>query len=145
VGKNAPEDANQGEEPMARKRYTTDLTDAQWERVRPVLEEYHPREHRNREHSLREILDALFYKLRTGCQWRNLPGDLPPYSTVSDYFHRWRKNGLLERLHATLRAEVRAQAGREEQPSAGSLDSQSAKSTEKGGSQARLGSMEPSG
>ena len=123
---------------MRRKRYTTDLTDAQWKLVAPLLHDYHPREHWNREHTLREILNAIFYRLRTGCQWRHLPGDLPPYSTVSDYFHRWRKCGLLARLHDTLRLQVRVQAGKEPQPSAGSLDSQSAKSTEKGGRPARL-------
>lgn len=130
---------------MSRKRYTTDLTDAQWALLEPLLHESHCPERWNREHSLREILNAIFYRLRTGCQWRNLPGDFPPYSTVSDYFHTWRKNGLLERLHATLREQVRVQEGRDPQPSAGSLDSQSVKSTEKGGRKARLGSMEASG
>jgi len=93
----------------------------------------------NRAHSLREILNAIFYRLRTGCPWRDLPHDLPPYSTVSDYFHRWHKNGLWVRLHATLREQVRTRAGRAAQPSAGSLDSQSTQSTEKGGRPARLG------
>lgn len=130
---------------MSRSRYSTDLTDAEWALVAPIIEEKHAPDRWNREHPLREILNALFYKLRTGCQWRNLPHDLPPYSTVSDYFHRWRKNGLLDRLHAALREQVRQQVGKEPQPSAGSLDSQTAKSTEKGGSPARSGSMAANG
>ncbi len=122
---------------MSRKQYRTDLTDAQWDLVAPILHEYHPSTHWNRAHPLREILNAIFYRLRTGCPWRDLPGDLPPYSTVSDYFHRWRKAGVWDRLHATLREQVRQQAGKGPQPHAGSLDSQSVKSTEKGGAPAR--------
>ncbi len=128
-----------------RQRYDTDLTDAQWALVAPFLEAQHQPEHWKREHSLREILDALFYKLRTSCQWRNLPHDLPPWSTVHYYFRQWRRNGLLEEMHAALREQVRVQAGKDPQPSAGSLDSQTAKSTEKGGAPARLGSMVANG
>lgn len=123
---------------MTRKPYSTDLTDAQWKLVEPLLYERHCAERWNREHALREILNAIFYRLRTGCAWRELPHDLPPYSTVADYFHQWRKSGLLDRLHASLRQQVREQDGRDAQPSAGSLDSQSVKSSEKGGPPARL-------
>lgn len=130
---------------MPRVRYSTDLTDAEWALAAPFLTKKHSETHCNRIHPLREILNAIFYQLRTGCQWRELPHDLPPWPTVHDYYRRWRRTGLLDRLHDFLREQVRLQAKKEAQPSAGSLDSQTVKSTEKGGSLARLATMEASG
>jgi putative transposase len=130
---------------MSRTGYETDLTDAQWEIVAPFLYAKHSPDHWNRDYSLRQILNGVFYRLRTGCQWRNLPNDLPPWSTVHAYYRLWRRTGLLERLHAALREQVRRQAAKEAQPSAGSLDSQTVKSTEKGGALARSVTMGPKG
>jgi len=118
-----------------RKSYPSDLTDEQWHYIQPLLPTHRPQGMvgRPRQHSFREIVNAILYLLRTGCQWRHLPHDFPPYTTVSDYFHAWRKDGCLDRLHDALRAHVRKQAGKEVQPSVILLDSQSVKTTEKGG------------
>ena len=88
---------------------------------------------RPRERPWREIVNALLYLVRTGCQWRNLPHAFPPYSTVSHYYHKWRKNGLLEKIEAHLRRSVRLLVGKEAEPSVVIIDSQSVKTTEKGG------------
>ncbi len=117
---------------MPRKPYPTDLTDAQWELLRPLLPDAKPGG-RPRSADLREVVNAMLYLLRTGCPWRHLPHALPPWGTVWSYFRRWRDDGTLERLHDELRARVRRADGRDEQPSAGCLDSQSVKTAEKGG------------
>jgi len=125
------------------KPYSTDLNDTEWKIVEPLMPQRRPSDGRGapRTQSRREILNAIFYQAHTGCPWEDLPRDFPPKSTVHGYFQAWTKDGTLDRIHAALRERVRAQAGRDPQPSAGSLDSQSAKSTEKGGSPARLGMM----
>ena len=113
----------------ARKAYNTDLTDQQWAAVEQELPPA-PGGGRERTVDLREIVDAILYRLRTGCAWELLPHDFPPKSTVYEYYARWRNDGTWERLHNSLRTAVRKQDGREATASAGIVDSQSAKTTE---------------
>ena len=115
------------------QQYSTDLSDAQWERVRPFVEKHFGRP---AQVERRRIVNAILYILRTGCQWRMLPREFPHWSTVHSCYWRWRRDGTLEKLHDALRAEVRLKAGRMAQPSAVILDSQSVKTTEKGGQKA---------
>lgn len=115
-----------------RRAYPSDLSDAEWELIKPLIPPP-KRGGRPRTTDVREVLNGLFYLLRSGCAWRMLPHDLPPWQTVYDYFRNWRKDGTLHRIHDTLRRETRRQEGRDGEPSAAILDSQSVKTTEKGG------------
>jgi len=121
-----------------RPAYSTDLTDDQWQNLQDCLPKApNGRTGRRRKYPLREVVNGLFYQLRTGCPWRDLPHDLPPWDTVYDQFRRWRDSGTIECLHDNLREQARKQQGRDATPSAAILDSQTVKTGEKGGRQAR--------
>lgn len=116
----------------ARKAYPSDLTDKQWEIIKPLI----PKAKlggRGRTTDIREVLNAVFYVLKSGCDWRMMPHDFPKWQTVYDYFNNWKEDGTWEKIHNKLRDKVRLKAGKHKQPTAGIIDSQSVKTAEKGG------------
>lgn len=114
------------------KRYTSDLTDQEWQRIEPLLPDIKP-VGRLREVHLRDVLDAIFYRADNGTKWRNLPSDFPAWQTVYGYFRLWVKLGVWEAINTAFVGQVRVAEGRNEQPSLTIIDSQSVKLGQKGG------------
>ena len=114
---------------MERKPYPSDVTDEQWKILKPLVPPAR-RGGRPRKTDVRQVVNAIFYLTRSGCAWRMLPRDFPPWKTVYNYFENWKLDGTWDNLTATLREEVRLSEGRRLTPSAASIDSQTAKTTE---------------
>jgi len=116
--------------------YPSDLTDAQWSKLEPLLQMPRGERHaggRPRKYALRRVVDGLLYVVKTGCQWRQLPTDFPPWGSVHQQFRAWRDSGVWERVTKTLREQGRQAGGRSATPSVAIIDSQSAKTALKGG------------
>ena len=117
---------------MERNPYPSDVTDAQWSLIEPHIPPEKPGG-RPRSVVMREVINGILYLNRTGCSWRMLPHDLPPWGTVHYYYRRLRREGVWSNIHDHLREQVRVEAGKEKTPSAAIIDSQSVKTAEKGG------------
>jgi putative transposase len=109
---------------MRKGAYPSDVTDSEWEMIKPLLPE-EKRRGRKRETDLREVINAIFYLLEAGCQWRSLPHDFPHWSTVRTSFDQWKRKKVWHQLNKVLREKLRIEEGRDRQPSAASIDSQS--------------------
>jgi transposase len=126
-------DENRAGYDRSKLRYPSDLTDQEWSLIEPLIPPAR-RGGNRRTVVVRDVVDGVMYILSTGCQWSALPKDLPPRSTVNDYFRRWDDDGTLDRIHHALYVQCRELAERDASPTAAIIDSQSVKSAEKGGS-----------
>jgi transposase len=116
--------------------YPSDLSDAQWRKLEPLLQAPRGDRHaggRPRKHALRRVVDAVLYVVKTGCQWRQLPADFPPWKSVYEAFRRWRRSGAWQRVSTAPREQFRQARGRSREPSVAIIDSQSVKTVSKGG------------
>jgi transposase len=119
---------------MGRQAYPDDMTDKEWELIRPFLEQNGSPKGRKPKYAKREVMNAIFYLIRSGCSWRHLPHDFPPWNVVYTQFVRWRKRGVFEKMHDKAKETIREFLGRTPKASGAIIDSQSVKTVEKGGS-----------